>query len=195
MNPKGNTRAKYFGANKPHKDKFKGRKGKIRKQELYKSRPKSVHVIDSEINELQSKYGKVGWYSYVACLIAQWCFRLVELEKYLCILFTYLYIYRSNLSWMVLVWFWNTILFPQFIFNLWYELFVFQIQPKGIKTFSDFPLSKKTSDGMFTVLEISYSTGMEEWTYTQSNVHIQWSAPKMHWKSLASLGIKTGNPF
>ncbi|XP_022292440.2 putative ATP-dependent RNA helicase DDX10 [Crassostrea virginica] len=80
MNPKGNTRAKYFGANKPHKDKFKGRKGKIRKQELYKSRPKSVHVIDSEINELQSKYGK--------------------------------------------------------------------IQPKGIKTFSDFPLSKKTSDGL-----------------------------------------------
>lgn len=151
MNPKGNTRAKYFGTNKPHKDKFKGRKGKIRKQELYKSRPKSVHVIDSEINELQSKYGKVGWYSYVACLISQWGFRLVELEKYLCILFTYLYIYRSNLSWMVLVWFWNTILFPQFIFNLWYELFVFQIQPKGIKTFSDFPLSKKTSDGMFTV--------------------------------------------
>lgn len=71
MNPKGNTRAKYFGTNKPHKDKFKGRKGKIRKQELYKSRPKSVHVIDSEINELQSKYGKVGWYSYVACLISR----------------------------------------------------------------------------------------------------------------------------
>ena len=62
-----------------------------------------------------------------------------------------LYIYRSNLSWMVLVWFWNTILFPQFICNLWYELFLFQIQPKGIKTFSDFPLSKKTTDGMFTV--------------------------------------------
>lgn len=61
MNPKGSTRARYYGTNKPHKDKFKGHKGKIRKQELFKSRLKSSQVIDSEITELQSRYAKVSF--------------------------------------------------------------------------------------------------------------------------------------
>ncbi|XP_052707354.1 probable ATP-dependent RNA helicase DDX10 [Crassostrea angulata] len=80
MNPKGNTRARYYETNKPRKDKFKGHKGKIRKQELFKSRLKSSQVIDSEITELQLRYAKV--------------------------------------------------------------------QAKDIKTFSDFPLSKNTLDGL-----------------------------------------------
>lgn len=63
MNPKGNTRARYYGTNKPHKDKFKGHRGKIRKQELFKSRLKSSQVIDSEITELQSRYAKVSFQS------------------------------------------------------------------------------------------------------------------------------------
>lgn len=61
MNPKGNTRARYYETNKPRKDKFKGHKGKIRKQELFKSRLKSSQVIDSEITELQLRYAKVSF--------------------------------------------------------------------------------------------------------------------------------------
>jgi hypothetical protein len=67
MNPKGNTRAKYYGMNKPHKDKFKGYKGKIRKKELYKSKPKNSQLIDSEINALQTRYEKV---SLTSCCFA-----------------------------------------------------------------------------------------------------------------------------
>ncbi|XP_062575226.1 probable ATP-dependent RNA helicase DDX10 [Saccostrea cucullata] len=59
MNPKGNTRAKYYGTNKPQKDKFKGHKGKIRKQQLYKSKPKNLDLINSEITGLQSRYQNI----------------------------------------------------------------------------------------------------------------------------------------
>lgn len=83
MNPKGNTRARYYGTNKPHKDKFKGHRGKIRKQELFKSRLKSSQVIDSEITELQSRYAKVSFQSDGLGESSQFLFLIINQNIYI----------------------------------------------------------------------------------------------------------------
>ena len=60
MNPKKNTRGKFFGENKQSKDKFRGQKGKVRKKQLHQSKAKNWEVIDSEIERLKSRYETVS---------------------------------------------------------------------------------------------------------------------------------------
>ncbi|XP_041354361.1 probable ATP-dependent RNA helicase DDX10 [Gigantopelta aegis] len=58
MNPKFHN--SKFAKNKKHKDSFKGHKGKIKRKELYNSKPKSSAIIDAEISELKSRYESIS---------------------------------------------------------------------------------------------------------------------------------------
>ena len=58
MNPKFHN--SKFAKNKKDKNLFKGHKGKIKRKELYKSKPKTSEVIDAEITELKGRYESVS---------------------------------------------------------------------------------------------------------------------------------------